>query len=127
MVAGQHRAAQVVETAMARLAQVALPVPLSVIMAVADYHSTVAVGTAHTIRPTMLTHKLKAFGFVQQTGEVDHVGYGHRCAASLDQLDDVIIQSDQRSGLGATPPQPPPRNPTRATPVSTAPSDVGGD
>src|SRR5690349_17285730 len=54
MVSGQHRAAQVVETPMACLAQVALPVPLSFVMAVADDHGTVAVRTAHAIRPAML-------------------------------------------------------------------------
>ena len=64
---------------MAGLAQVALPVPLSVVMAIADDHSTVAVRTAYAIRPAMLTYKLEAFGFVQQAREVDHVGYGHRC------------------------------------------------
>src|SRR5690242_16377593 len=104
----QHRAGQVVEPSMARLAQVALPVPLAFVMAVADDHSTVAVRTAHAIRPAMLTHKLKASGLVQQAREIDHVGYSHACAASLDQLDDVFIQSDQRPGLGATPPELPP-------------------
>src|SRR5690242_20963793 len=117
MVSGQHRAGQVVEPSVARLAQIALPVPLSFVMAVADDHGTVAVRTAHAIRPAMLTHKLKAFGFVQQAREVDHVGYGHGCAASLDQLDDVFIQSDQRPSLGAIPSEPPPRNPTRASTV----------
>jgi hypothetical protein len=71
MVPGQHRAAQVVETSMARLAQVALPMPLSFVMAGADDHSTVAVRTAHAIRPAMLTHKLEAFGLVQQARKVD--------------------------------------------------------
>jgi hypothetical protein len=84
MVPGQHRAAQVVETSMARLAQAALPMPLSFVMAVADDCRTVATGTADTIRPAMLTHKLEAPGLIQQTREVDHVGYGHGDAASSD-------------------------------------------
>src|SRR6476469_5081796 len=69
MVSGQHRAGQVVETPMARLAQIALPMPLSVVMTVADDCGTVAARTAHAIRPAMLTHKLEAFGLVQQASE----------------------------------------------------------
>jgi hypothetical protein len=46
MVPGQHRAAEVVEPCMAGLAQIALPMPLSVIMAIADDDDTVAVRTA---------------------------------------------------------------------------------
>src|SRR3954451_7149005 len=98
VVPGQHRAAQVVEPSMACLAQIALPVPLAVVMAVADHHGTVAVRTAYAIRPAMLTDKLKALGFVQQAREVDHVGYGHRGAASsnnritssFDQIRDLV-------------------------------------
>src|SRR4051794_20996822 len=110
MVPGQHRASQVVKTAMARLAQVALPMPLPFVMAVADHHSTVAVRTAHAIRPTMLTHQIKAPGLVQQAREIDHVGYGHAYAASSDQLDHVLpIRSDTwpwRYPSGATTPEP---------------------
>src|SRR3954453_2069040 len=90
---GQHRAAQIVEPSMARLAQVALPMPLSFVVAVADDRSTVAVRTAHAIRPAMLTYKLEAFGLVQQASEVDHVGYSHRCAASSDNQ--ITSSSDQ--------------------------------
>src|SRR4051794_16060769 len=103
MMPGQHRAAQVVKTSLARLAQVALPMPLSVIMAIADDDDTVAVRTAQTIRPAMLTHEFKALGLVQQARKVDHVEYGHGCAASSDHLDDVPTQSDQSPHLGTTP------------------------
>src|SRR3954447_21068582 len=82
MMSRQHRAGQVVEPSMARLAQVALSMPLSFIMAVADDHGTVAVRAAHAIRPAMLTHKFKALGLVQQAREIDHLGYRHACAAS---------------------------------------------
>jgi hypothetical protein len=84
---------------MARLAQVALPMPLSFVMAVADDHSTVAVRTAHAIRPAMLTHKLEAFGLVQQARKVDHVGYGHGCAASSDNR--ITSLSDQIRDLAS--------------------------
>src|SRR4051794_13875824 len=93
MVPGQHRAAQVVEPCMARLAQVALPMPLSFIMAVADDHRTVAARTVHAIRPAMVTYKFKALGLVPQAREVDHVGYSHGCAASSDNR--ITSSSDQ--------------------------------
>src|SRR3954451_19732835 len=82
MVPAQHRAGQIVEASMARLAQVALPVPLSFVMAMADDHGIVAVRAAHASWPTMLTHKLKTLGLVQQPREIDHLRYRHACAAS---------------------------------------------
>src|ERR1700759_3016108 len=84
MMSRQHCAAQIVEPSMARLAQVALSMPLPFIVAVADDHGTVAVGAADAIRPTMLTYKLKALGLVQKAREIDHVGYRHVCAGSFD-------------------------------------------
>src|SRR3954447_16583139 len=114
MVPGQHRAGQIVEASMAGLPQVALPVPLSVVMAIADDHGTVAVRAAHAIRPTMLTHKLKTLGLVQQPREIDHLRYRHACAASSSNR--ITSSSDQiRDLASALPhPEPPPRNPTRA-------------
>src|SRR3954470_468370 len=82
MVPAQHRAGQIVEASMARLAQVALPVPLAFVMAIADDHGIVAVRAAHASWPTMLTHKLKTLGLVQQPREIDHLRYRHACAAS---------------------------------------------
>src|SRR3954463_7034725 len=82
MVPGQHRAGQIVEASMARLAQVALPVPLAFVMAIADDHGIVAVRAAHASWPTMLTHKLKTLGLVQQPREIDHLRYRYACAAS---------------------------------------------
>src|SRR3954465_3203787 len=87
---------------MACLAQVALPVPLAFVMAIADHQGTVTVRTAHAIRPAMLTHKLEALRLVQQARKVDHVQYGHGCAASSNQPDHLFIRSDQRRSLGAT-------------------------
>src|SRR4051812_6507087 len=82
MVPAQHRAGQIVEASMARLAQVALPVPLAFVMAIADDHGIVAVRAAHASWPTMLTHKLKTLGLVQQPREIDHLRYRYACAAS---------------------------------------------
>src|SRR3954453_14693666 len=82
MVPAQHRAGQIVEASMARLAQVALPVPLAFVMAIADDHGIVAVRAAHASWPTMLTHKLKTLGLVQQPREIDPLRSRHACAAS---------------------------------------------
>src|SRR3954465_7377425 len=103
MVPGQYRTSEIVKTCMTRPAKIALPMPLSFVMAVADDRGTVAARTAHAIRPAMLTDKLKAFGLVQQAREVDHLRYGHARAASLDQRDDVFLRSDQRPHRGASP------------------------
>src|SRR3954471_13306563 len=51
-------------------------------MAIADDHGIVAVRAAHASWPTMLTHKLKTLGLVQQPREIDHLRYRHACAAS---------------------------------------------
>src|ERR687883_1082236 len=122
MMSRQHRAGELVEPAMARLAQVALPMPLPFIVAVADDHGTVAVRAAHAIRPAMLTHKLKALGLLQQAREIDQLGYRHACTASSNNQ--ITSASDQiRDVASALPhPEPPPRNPIRASFVSSAPA-----
>src|SRR3954463_5252207 len=51
-------------------------------MAIADDHGIVAVRAAHASWPTMLTHKLKTLGLVQQPREIDHLRYRYACAAS---------------------------------------------
>src|SRR4051794_26047983 len=114
MVPGQHRAAQIVEPCIARLAQIALSMPLPFVMAVADHRRTVAARTVHAIRPAMVTHKLEAPGLVQQASEAEHVGYGHGCVASSDNR--ITSSSDQIRDLASALPLqgPPPRNPTRA-------------
>src|SRR3954451_22645191 len=110
MVPAQHRAGQIVEASMARLAQVALPVPLAFVRAIADDHGIVAVRAAHASWPTMLTHKLKTLGLVQQPREIDHLRYRHACAASKTTRSRLHpIRSEtwlQRSPSRATTPEP---------------------
>ena len=77
VVTGQHGAGEVVEAALARLAAVALPAGLGVVVAVPDHRVAVATWAAHALGPALLTHDGEALGVVQQAGEVDQVGCGH--------------------------------------------------
>src|SRR3954462_12154017 len=65
MMPRQRRAGEIVETPVARLAAIALPMRLLLVMAVSDDLCAVAVRTAHTLRPAMLAHQREAFGIVQ--------------------------------------------------------------
>jgi hypothetical protein len=71
VMAGQHRAGEVVEAPRTRLAPIPLPVGLGLVKAVAD-HATAAAGrAADTLRPAMLAHQGEALGIVDQHREVD--------------------------------------------------------
>jgi hypothetical protein len=71
MMAGEDRPAQIIETAAAPLATVALAVLLSVVNAVADDGTTGAAGAANAIGPAMLTDHLVALRVVDEGGEID--------------------------------------------------------
>src|ERR1700712_1795844 len=70
--------------------------------------------TAHTLRPAMLAHQIKAFGIVQQRREVDQFRYRH-AGSLLAKAGIAGRSSDQMPSIAAMLPQrSPPRNPTRA-------------
>ena len=77
VMAGQHRAGEVVEAGCACPAAIALAMGLRVVASVADHGLAVAARAAHALRPAPLAHEGEALGVVQQAGEVDQVGYGH--------------------------------------------------
>jgi hypothetical protein len=77
VVAGQHRAGEVVEAPAAGLAPVALAAGLRVVAAIADHGLVVATGAAHALRPAPPAHEGEALGVVQQAGQGDQVGAGH--------------------------------------------------
>jgi hypothetical protein len=66
VMAGQLGAGEVVEARCTRLAAVALPAGLGVVIPVPDYRVTVAARTAHALRPALLTHEGEALGVVHQ-------------------------------------------------------------
>ncbi len=73
MMAREDRPAQIIKTAAATLATVALPVLLGVVNAVADDGATGAAWAANAVGPAMLTDHLVAFRVVDEGGEVDQL------------------------------------------------------
>ena len=68
---------EVVETGCARLAAVALPIRLRVVVPVPDHRIAAAPGTAHALRPAALAHEGEALGVVQQARKVNQIGCSH--------------------------------------------------
>ncbi len=83
--AGQNGSAEIVETAAAPLATVALPVLLGVVNAVADDGTTGAVRAANAVRPAMLTDHLVALRVVEEGGEIDQLS---RVQGNTDWVED---------------------------------------
>src|SRR3954470_2712596 len=79
---GQHGAGEVVEARAARLAPIPLATRLGVVTSVPDHGLAVAAGAAHAPRPAPLAHEGEALGVVQQAGEVDQLGCGHKGGGS---------------------------------------------
>src|SRR3978361_1530582 len=61
---------QIVEPSMTGLAEIALPMGLGLVTAIAYNRRAVTTGTAHALRPAMLAHQIKALGIVQQRREL---------------------------------------------------------
>jgi len=74
MMAGEDRPGQVIETATAPFAPVALPVLLGVVNAVADDGAAGAAGAADAAGPAMLPDHLVALCVVDEGGEIDQIG-----------------------------------------------------
>jgi hypothetical protein len=78
MMSGQNGSRQVIEAILAGLAQVSLPVPLAIVMAVADHASATAVKADNTFWPSELTNDFIALRFVEQVRQLDQVCHGFR-------------------------------------------------
>jgi len=63
--AGQNRIGEIVEANPAVLANIALTLPLRLVMAVARDMSAAALGASHALRPTGPANEFETFGFVQ--------------------------------------------------------------
>jgi hypothetical protein len=74
LVAGQHRAGEVVEARLAALAQPALARVSGIVPAVPDRLGAVAGRAPHTGRPAMLADQVEALGVIEQRGQADQVG-----------------------------------------------------
>src|SRR3712207_6787882 len=78
MMSGQNGAGQVIETAVAGLAAIALAVPLRVIMPITGDHRALTMRAPNAIRPTVLPDQFKALCVVQQGRQVHQHRRGHR-------------------------------------------------
>jgi hypothetical protein len=78
MVSSKNGSRQVIEAMLACLAQVSLPAPLAVVVAVADGSSATAVRADNTFRPSELTNDFMALRVVEQVRQLDQVRHGFR-------------------------------------------------
>src|SRR3954470_9333367 len=76
MMSGQNGSRQDIEAILACLAQVSLPVPPQIVMAVADHASATAVKADDTVRPAELTNDFITLRFVEQVRQLDQVHHG---------------------------------------------------
>src|SRR3954454_18607340 len=120
MMSGQNGSRQVIEAILACLAQVSLPVPLAIVMAVADHASATAVKADNTVRPAELTNDFITLRFVEQVRQLDQVHHGSRSLSHRERPTDQRPDQDQHVEIlpltgGSLPARSPsPRNPTRA-------------
>jgi len=115
-VPGQHRSGEVVETPRTRLAPVALPERLGIVMAVPDDDAAAAHGAARTIWPAVLAHQREALGVVDQARKVDQVGCRHDKSSSCEPVSYSRLCSRTRCSQPNFPVlASPPRNPIRAS------------
>src|SRR5215203_6352844 len=112
---GQHRAGEVVEAPRTRLAAIPLPSALRVVTPVSGNREAVTPGTAHAIGPAMLAHQCEALGVVQKTREVNQIGCNHDDEAPRASRTAARASAITPDALRTRYPDPPPRNPIRAT------------
>ena len=120
MMSSQNGFRQVIEAILACPAQVALPVPLAIVMAVADHSCATAVEADNTFWPSELTNDFIALRFVEQGRQLDQVYHGFRSLLQRELPTDQLPDQDQhpeilpRAGGSLPARSPSPRNPTRA-------------
>jgi hypothetical protein len=74
---GQHRAREIAEACLARLAAIALPAWLRVVAAVTNGGATDASGATNTLRPAELARQGGALGVIDRGREADRIRYRH--------------------------------------------------
>jgi hypothetical protein len=78
MVASEDGSRQVIEAMLACPAQVSLPAPLAVVVAIADDSSATALGADNAFRPSGLTNDFIALRFIEQVRQLDQIRHGSR-------------------------------------------------
>src|SRR3954449_1236112 len=97
MMSGQNGSRQVIEAILACLAQVSLPVPLAIVMAVADHSCATAVEADNTVRPAELTNDFITLRFVEQVRQLDQVHHGFRSLPHRELPTDQVDEPARRS------------------------------
>ena len=82
VMAGQHRAGQVVETRLAALASQRWRACRASSQPFRTTWPTVAGRAPHTVRPAMLADQVKALGVIEQRGQADQVGAHGTCTSA---------------------------------------------
>src|SRR3954465_16076839 len=75
MMSGKNGSRQIIEAMFACLARVSLPVPLAIVMAVADHCCATAVKADNAARPSELTDDFIALRFIEQVRQLDQHGF----------------------------------------------------
>src|SRR5689334_20346275 len=121
MVSGEDSSRQIIETMLACSAQVSLPAPLALVVAVADDSYATALGADNAFRPSELTNDFIALCFVEQVRQLDQVRHGSRSLPEREQPTDQLLDqhehAEMRPRAGGSRPSggfSSPRNPTRA-------------
>src|SRR4051794_10600226 len=97
MVSGKDGSRQVIEAMLTCLAQVSLPAPLALIVAVADHSSATALRTDNAVRPSELSNDFIALGFVERVRQLDQVRHGSRSLPEREQPTDQLLDQDEHT------------------------------
>src|SRR5919107_3486051 len=99
MMSGQNGSRQIIEAMFACLARVSLPVPLAIVMAVADHCCATAVKADNAARPSELTNDFIALRFVEQVRQLDQVHHGFRSLPQRERPTDQLPNQNQHVEL----------------------------
>src|SRR3954469_20728540 len=99
MMSGQNGSRQVIEAVLACLARVSLPVPLAIVMAVADHCGATAVKADNTVQPSELTNDFIALRFVEQGRQLDQVHHGFRSLPHRERPTDQRPDQNQHAEI----------------------------
>src|SRR4029453_16610233 len=97
MMSSQNGSRQVIEAILTCLAQVSLPVPLAIVMAVADHACATAVKANDPFWPSELTNDFIALRFVEQGRQLDQIHHGFRSLPQQERPTDQRPDQDQHS------------------------------
>jgi hypothetical protein len=99
MMSGQNGSRQVIEAILTCLAQVSLPVPLAIVMAIADHSCAAAVEADNAVRPAELTNDFIALRFVEQGRQLDQVHHGSRSLPQQERPTDQRPDQNQHAEI----------------------------